>query len=274
MLDFIHQAKALTEEVTYPYEFSVCTLVTRKEEYGQMMGSFVSRGFTRDCCEYLYIDNSEGCRYDAFSGLNLFLQQAQGKYIILCHQDVLLQDHGKDDLIQCIKQMDRVDPHWGVLGNAGGVNLKWLARHITSLSGERHVETLLPLRVMSVDENWMVVRKDANLALSRDLRGFHMYGSDICLIADTLGYRSYVIDFNLLHKSEGNADASFYKLRGDLINKYRRAFRSRFILTTITRFYISGCNWASLVWNTRLGLFLARQYYKFFTKKTDYLGLP
>lgn len=270
MLNLIDLAQALPSRQVYPYEFSICTLVTRKDEYAEMMASFIAGGFTKDVCEYLYIDNSESCQYEAFQGLNLFLQKAQGKYVILCHQDILLQNHGIDDLRRCIAQMDDIDPKWGVLGNAGGVNLKWRARHITSLSGEIHKETLLPLQVMSVDENWMVVKNEANLALSSDLKGFHMYGPDLCLIAEVLGYQSYVVDFNLLHKSEGNADASFYKLRRELIWKYQRAFRSRFMSTTITRLYISGCHWSSLIWNTRLGLFLARQYYKFFTRKKKY----
>lgn len=266
----IDQASVLSEKIDYPYEFSICTLVTRKEEYAEMMDSFMNHGFTSDCCEYLYVDNSERCQYDAFKGLNLFLQKAQGKYIILCHQDILLCEQGKDALKHCIEQMDLIDPKWAVLGNAGGVNLKWSALHITTLSGRRFVEPRLPIQTVSLDENWMVVKKEANLALSSDLHGFHLYGTDICLMADVLGYRSYVIEFNLLHKSDGNADESFYKLKRELIQKYKRAFRTRFILTTITRFALSGCFLSNWFGNTRLGLFLARQYYKFFTTKNQY----
>ena len=268
----ISQAHALEERTVYPYEFSICTLVTRVEEYGEMMNSFVSHGFTTDCCEYLYIDNSEKCQYDAFRGLNIFLQRAQGKYVILCHQDILLCDQGREDLKRCIEQMDIIDPKWGILGNAGGVNLKWKVVHITTLSNIKYVESQLPIQTISLDENWLVVKKEANLALSSDLSGFHMYGTDICLIADVLGYKSYVIEFNLLHKSDGNADESFYKLKQQLIRKYGNAFRIRFIRTTITRFSISGGFLSSWFWNTRLGLFLANQYYKIFTCKKDYVG--
>ena len=266
----VENAHEVSTRGAYLYEFSICTLVTKKEEYGEMVTSFVNYGFAYDSCEYLYIDNSQGCQHDAFSGLNIFLQKAQGKYIILCHQDILLYDHNKDDLKRCIAQMNRIDPNWAILGNAGGINLKWRALHITEKCGKIHKEKLLPLKVMNVDENFILVKNGANLALSRDLNGFHMYGTDICLIADILGYNAYVVDFNLIHKSNGNADKSFYVLKDALIQKYHRAFRVRFMLTTITRFCISGNWWDACFCNSKPILFLARQYYKFFTRKEQY----
>ena len=266
----INKACAVVAQTTYRYEFSICTLVTRKKEYAEMMASFVSHGFTHDSCEYLYVDNTQGCQYDAFRGLNLFLQRAQGKYIILCHQDILLHDHNRLDLSQRIRQLDSIDPKWGILGNAGGINLKWVAMHVTQKSGKRLKEELLPLKTMTVDENFMLVKNDANLAFSSNLAGFHMYGTDMCLIADVLGYSAYVIDFNLLHKSDGNADESFYSLKRALIKKYHKAFQSRFISTTITRFYISGSCWGNLLGNSSIILFFARQYYKFFKGKRKY----
>lgn len=266
----IENAHEVSETGAYSYEFSICTLVTKKEEYGEMVTSFVNYGFAYDSCEYLYIDNSQGCQHDAFSGLNLFLQRAQGKYIILCHQDILLHDHNRADLSQRIRQLDSIDPKWGILGNAGGINLKWVATHVTQKSGKRLKEELLPLKTMTVDENFMLVKNDANLAFSSNLAGFHMYGTDICLIADVLGYSAYVIDFNLLHKSDGNADESFYSLKRALIKKYQKAFQSRFISTTITRFYISGSYWGNLLGNSSIILFFARQYYKFFKGKRKY----
>jgi hypothetical protein len=53
--------------------FSICTLVTPHGEYDEMVESFVERGFIPADCEYLYIDNSESNRFDAFQGYNLFL---------------------------------------------------------------------------------------------------------------------------------------------------------------------------------------------------------
>jgi NaMN:DMB phosphoribosyltransferase len=56
-----------------------------------------------------------------------------------------------------------------------------------------------------------LIKKQANLAVSSDLRGFHFYGADICLIASILGYNAYVIDFHLYHESTGNMDKEFIR---------------------------------------------------------------
>ena len=84
-----------------------------------------------------------------------------------------------------------------------------------------------PVRVMSLDENFIVVRREANLALSHDLTGYHWYGAELCLLADILGWHAYVVEFYLLHKSSGNADAGFRSMRRAVGRKYARAFRPR-----------------------------------------------
>ena len=255
----------------FPYDFSICTLVTRTQEYEEMLQSFVAKGFDVSTCEYLHIDNSERCAFDAYKGLNEFLQQAKGKYIIICHQDIILHDHDRVHLEAKIKEIEMLDSNWAILANAGGINFKWIATNLTQGSGRTIKEKRLPLLTKTIDENFMVVKNSANLALSNRLSGFHMYGTDICLIADILGYKAYVIDFNLTHKSDGNADASFYKCREDLMRNYNHAFRGRFMATTITRFYISG-NWlAYLSYNLQPVKFFVRQFYKFFYHKKRYL---
>lgn len=253
------------------YLFSICTLVTRKEEYLEMLGSFLKKGFTTDICEYLYIDNSETRKFDAYKGLNKFLQQARGKYIILCHQDILIHDHDKDHLIERILEIENADKNWGILANAGGINFKWIATNLTQCSGNRIKEKRLPLKTKTVDENFIIVKKDANLALSNDLSGFHMYGADLCLIADILGFNSYIIDFNLIHKSDGNADQSFYDSKKAFVIKYNRALRGRYLATTITRVYISGSNLPRFFLNLMPVKFIVRQYYKFFMHKKRYV---
>ena len=262
---------ALTAELNYRFEFTICTLVTRKKEYQEMVQSFLNKGFTVDKCEFLHIDNSEKTIFEAYAGLNLFLQKAQGKYIILCHQDILIHDSDYFSLTNCIEELDNKDPNWGLLGNAGGLNLKWIGTHITEgATGIVRSEPNLPLKTITLDENFIVVKKSANLALSNNLLGFHFYGTDICLIAKVLGFNSYLINFNLTHKSNGKKDASFYKIEKDIRNKYRAAFGAKYITTTFSRFYISGNAVGFWFFNTKIMLFLVRQYFKFFTSKSTY----
>lgn len=262
--------KNIEQQELFDARFSICTLVSKPEEYKEMLDSFLLAGFIPEICEYMCIDNSQSNRLDAYEGLNRFLRQAKGKYIILCHQDILLSNHTISDLESRIQEMDVLDPNWGILANAGGINLKYVAKHMTQSVGSSSFETKLPLKAQSVDENFILVKNSANLALSNDLHGFHMYGTDICLIAETLGFNAYIVDFHLTHKSGGNVDKSFDDVRSNLIVKYRRAFRSRFISTTITRLYLSGSLVGLRIFNSPAILFLARQYYKFFRPKPEY----
>ena len=265
------QATKISKNTKYLFDFSICTLVTRKTEYHEMLESFIDKGFTKDKCEYLYVDNSDKTTFEAYEGLNVFLQKAQGKYVILCHQDILLHDSDYNDLMQCIQFLDEKDATWALLGNAGGLNLKWIATHITEgKTGIIRSETHLPLKTKTLDENFIVVKKSANIALSNNLQGFHFYGTDICLIASVLGFNSYVINFNLTHKSNGKKDESFYDLEKKIRIKYHKAFQAKYITTTFSRFYISGNFFGDYFFNTKIMLFLAHQYYKVFTTKNDF----
>lgn len=270
MSDLLNIAIPVTEK-EYPFEFSICTLVTRKAEYEEMLQSFLDKGFDQQTCEYLYIDNSNGCTFDAYKGLNQFLLQAKGKYIILCHQDIIIHDHDRNHLLAQIKDIDKKDKNWGLLANAGGVNFKWIATNLTQGSGNVIKEKRLPLLTKTVDENFIIAKNSANLSLSHNLSGFHMYGSDLCLIADILGFNAYVINFNITHKSDGNADKSFYQGRSNFKRKYNHALRGRFMATTITRLYISGNWFTAWFYNLQPIKFFVRQYYKIFLHKKRYV---
>ena len=67
----------------------------------------------------------------------------------------------------------------------------------------------LPAKVHTLDENFIVVRRAANLSLSHDLDGFHLYGTDLCLIADVLGGNRYVIDFHFAASGRRNNERVF-----------------------------------------------------------------
>lgn len=233
--------------------FSICTLVTDLDEYAEMVSSFRERGFGDPDCEFLYLDNSASNAFDAFAGYNLFLTRAAGDYLILCHQDILLLEDGRSALEARLAELDSLDPAWALCGNAGGVVGGGLAVRITDPHGSDQAIGTFPARATALDENFIVARRDSNLALSHDLEGFHLYGADLCIVADLLGRTAYVIDFHLRHKSAGNTDAGFYAARRAAIAKYRRAFGTRWVRTTCTTFSISGIPLLGRVLSTRLG---------------------
>ncbi len=232
-------ARRLYSEIVYPYDYTVCTLVTNLPQYHEMLASFHSAGFTGENTEFVYVDNSIQNDFDAYKAINRFLAEAQGKYIIICHQDILLIDN-KTLLNKCIVDMTHKDPNWAILSNAGAVGPNYFSMLI-SYPGNRLVQKgSPPEKVRSVDENFILVRSSANLCLSGDLHGFHMYGTDLCQIADLVGYSCYSIPFNLLHKSEGKVSEDFWECKRAIQRKYNRKLTGRWIQTTITHFYISG----------------------------------
>lgn len=222
--------------------FSIATLVTDPSQYARMQETFRAAGFGAADCEYLFIDNTAPEQTDAFAGLNRALGAARGRYVILCHQDVRLIGGGDDRAVleRRLAELDRRDSAWALAGNAGGAAPGRLALRISDPHGRDRTEGDLPERVMSLDENFIVVRRAANLGFSRDLSGFHLYGADICTVADLLGWSAYVIDFHLEHLSAGNAGAAFQAGKASFREKWARALRPRWIQTTCTLLFIDG----------------------------------
>lgn len=224
-------------------------MVTRPDEYDECLQSFRAAGFGDDC-ELLTIDNSRDNKADAYVALNEFLQTASGEIIVLHHQDILLLDDGRAELEARLDEVTRVDPHWAICSNAGRTADGWPAISIDHPFARRDRRGgPFPVEVCSVDENFIVVRRLANLALSADLKGFHHYGVDLCTIADILGWRSYVIDFFLKHKSGGNLDARYEESMAAITAKYRQALRPRWaFLITGREFVLAGSRIAHAGW--------------------------
>ncbi|MDB5005967.1 MAG: hypothetical protein JWP45_360 [Mucilaginibacter sp.] len=228
--------------LNHKYRFTIATLVTEMSEYQEMVHSFLTAGFTKDICEYIYIDNSNGNSFDAYQGINLFLQTAKAEYIIITHQDVLINFDTIDILNRRIDEIAKKDENWAILSNAGGIENNLYHRvaiHLVYGDGHLQKEGKFPQKVCSIDEHFILVKRAANLSLSHNLKGFHLYGTDICLIAELLGYSAYVIDFKITHKSYGNPDVSYHNILKQLIAKYVQFMRSRTIITTITDFRLS-----------------------------------
>jgi hypothetical protein len=191
--------------------FSVCTLVTDRAQHAAMRASFEARGFTGDTAEFLHLDNSAGNAWDAYAGLARLLDLARGRHVILCHQDVRLLEAGATELSARLDALTARDPDWAVAGNAGITEEGQHAMRITDPHGPDQRRGTLPARVGSLDENFLVVRAETGLRPSTALRGFHFYGTDLCLRARQRGLTAWAIDFHLHHLSAGNIKADFFR---------------------------------------------------------------
>lgn len=247
--------------------FSICTIITSKSEYALMKQSFIEHGFTQNT-EFLIADNTNGNVFDAFTAINRFLQEASGQYIIIVHQDVRCIDP-VDKLTSSLNSLQSVDPLWAVCGNAGARGYRNFFYYLND-NGRIDQSKNLPARVTSLDENLLIIKNGCNLSVSSDIKDFHFYGTDLCIIADFLGYHCYVIEFMVHHLSSGNIK-KMLELQPAFINKYGHKLRSRFIHTSCTKFYLSNSVLKNKIYNnpfvffwlkafTRLGNFINRLF--------------
>jgi hypothetical protein len=220
--------------------YTVATLVNDRAQYEAMCATFRAFGFDAPDCEFISIDNTGSSQTEAYAGLNRLLDRARGRFVILCHQDVRLIGDGRPELERRLADLEARDPTWALAGNAGGVRPGQLALRITDPHGLNRRVGELPERVVTLDENFIVMKRSARLGFSRDLAGFHLYGADLCLLADILGYASYVIDFHLQHLSPGTKSADFHAAEAAFRAKWSRALRSRWLQTTCALLPISG----------------------------------
>jgi hypothetical protein len=239
-------------------QFSICCISNNADEYAQMQQSFVQNGFEEDC-EYLIADNTKENVFDAYEAINLFIKNASGKYIIVVHQDVRAIDN-KTKLLQCLDELDRVDKNWAVCGNAGGVQYHESILYISHVKQDNITDQKLPKKVRTLDENFLILKKAAQLSLSIDISGFHLYGTDLCLLAQIKGYHCYVIPFLVKHLSEGNLK-DLQNFEKSFIQKYGQKMSLGLIQTTCTRFYLSNSSAKNMFFNSKAMFFFVKRYF-------------
>lgn len=244
--------KKITHQTENTVDFQFFTLMTRFDEYQEMVNSAKKAGFID--CEFLYFNNKESNEFDGFSGINYAIKNCTSKYLIFCHQDILFNYDTKADLVKKIKELEELDPDWAVIGNAGKDSKGISYSRISDPRNTNNFEGPLPQRVMSLDENFLIINMKNNIGCSKDLKGFHLYGLDLCQNAKFLGYASYVIDFHLFHKSSGNVDKSFYDVQKIYITKIFDFKKSNLFYTTCTKFYVSGSHIKNIIFNNKLML--------------------
>ncbi|KUO55574.1 MAG: hypothetical protein APF80_05440 [Alphaproteobacteria bacterium BRH_c36] len=236
-------ARSLSDGAEGQLAYTIATLVNDTGQYDSMRASFAAGGFTPLDCEYLFVDNT-GCKQTcAYDGLNRALLAARGRHVILCHQDIRLLPGGdsRQELDARLTQLLGQDPDWAVAGNAGGLAPGRLSVRISDPHGRDQRVGDFPVRVASLDENFVVVRRSANLAFSRNLAGFHFYATDLCLVADVLGWNTYVIDFHIEHLSPGTAGSRDFEARKEEFRaKWSKALRPRWIQTTCALLRLDG----------------------------------
>jgi hypothetical protein len=211
--------------------YTIGTLVTDRERYDDMRRSFESFGFSDEDCEFLAIDNMGEDRVSPYLAYNTILTAARGEIVILCDDYVRVVDDGRPQFEACLAELDEIDPRWAVCGPMGGVAPGRHSIRISDINGADQRLGDFPAKVVSLDERFMAVRRDARVGFSADLDGFEFHGTDICLIAEIMGRTAYAIDYHVECLSPETPDSALFAEEKRFREKWMRVMRSRFIQT-------------------------------------------
>jgi hypothetical protein len=218
----------------------IFTFVTDHDGYSQMRRTFEQAGFTRERAAFVDLHSAGGPgEPDPYRKITELVADLTEPFFILCHQDLRLdRGHGIDELLSAIAELDERDDRWAVAGNAGGSRSLRVIRSVTDPHGGGSGDSL-PARVHSLDENFLVIRTGTGVGCSRELSGFHMYGTDLCLNALEQGRHAYVIDFSVRHLSSGTKDAAYASARDALVARWSPRFLARYVRTTVDVLFLS-----------------------------------
>lgn len=222
----------MTAQITKPLNWSLIVPVCNQ----QVLHSTLLRSpVIDDNCELILK------RYhpSAASALNEGMRQAHGEILVLAHQDVYFPEGWTRDLAQAIERLAADDPRWGVLGPVGVTRDGEIQGYIYSTGLGDYVGRPFSGQVEtgSLDEMVLVVRRAAGLWLDEALPGFHLYGTDLCLEAERLGLKNYIVPAFCLHNSNGVArlPRAFWDGYLYLRRKWRNRLPIQTCCTRITR---------------------------------------
>lgn len=196
-------------------------------QFENMAAHLEAAGFRAAGAELMAIDNGQSNKADCFDGIRAFLAQAQAEILVVLHQDVeVIDDH--DALLAALEALPE---DWAVAGNVGYLDPEQQVFRITDPYREDGRSPDLPAPVTSLDENFLVLRRDRGVTPSWDLEGFHFYGTDLCLQARLKGCTAWVIDYHVRHLSRGKVSESFYGARAAFEAKYEAYLKTQRLRT-------------------------------------------
>lgn len=178
-------------------DFDLCAAVSSDETLAQCLArspDVQSGGLT--------IRTFRGHR-SAAEALNAALDSSIEPVVILAHEDVYLPQGFATNLRRQLETLERIDPHWAVVGCIGRDSDGNVRGETWSSGMQRRVGSPVtgPAVVETMDELILIVRRAAGVRFSPDLPGFHLYGTDIVANAAAAGARCYVLPVPVIHHS-------------------------------------------------------------------------
>lgn len=221
-------------------QFHIATIVNKAALYDAMRESMALQGFDHSNSRFTVYDNSNENRHDPYQALREFPGAVSEPYVIFCHQDLLFTPQSSATVLtRLLKELDEQKPKWAVAGPAGASGRGDLVMYLNDPTGSYRSREL-PHRVNSLDECFLILRRSNYVQPTAGLRGFHLYGTDLCLNAIAQEKECYVIPFPITHLSGGDrSSVAFAKAEEAISQAWRPQFVWAVIQTTCTQIRIS-----------------------------------
>jgi len=141
----------------------------------------------------------------AAQAYNEAIDKATTDILVFAHQDVFLPAGWLSQLQKSLEWFAQNDPQWAVAGIWGVQRSGARCGNVycTGLGKRLGTDFAPPVEVRTVDELLFVVRKSSGVRFDKNIPGYHMYGTDICLEAQRRGLKTYAISAFCIHNTNG-----------------------------------------------------------------------
>lgn len=216
--------------------FSIITIVNKENIYKKFKKNLADQKNVN--YELIKINNDHNQFSSAREAYNSAVSKANGNYLIFLHPDMrFLDENALHDALAQITNLNN-------LGVAGIAGCPFELHHhkstilTTIVQGDPayHFGKSItkPTIIQTLDESFFVMTKAFCKAHPfSDIKGWHMYAVEQCLVALLNGKDNYVVPARMWHYSPGNSENWQYIQTGrEIVRRYGKHFSS--INTTMT----------------------------------------
>ncbi|MDM8334172.1 glycosyltransferase [Limosilactobacillus panis] len=219
--------------------FSIITIVNKEDVYQGFKKSLEAQDGVN--YELIKVNNDHNQFASARAAYNSAMKKAHGDYLIFSHPDMrFLDKYSLRDALEQVTQLHNL----GVAGVSGCPSEvhhhhSTLVTAIVHDNPPHHFGTLIDktTAVQTVDECFFVMKRSFSEEHPfSDIKGWHMYAVEQCLVALLNGRKNYVVPARMWHYSTGFSENWQYVKTGqEIAKRYGKDFPT--ISTTITTWF-------------------------------------
>lgn len=175
----------------------------------------------------------------AAKAYNDAIDRSSNDLMVFVHQDIILPESWPPQLERALAYLQTDDPNWGVIGSYGETLDDNGRGHVYSTGrGVLGKPSEHPQRIQTLDEIVLILRKSSGLQFDETLPHFHLYGTDICMRAQTIGRKNYAISAFCIHNTHHNLILApeFYECYWHLKRTWKKHLPIQTTCIRMTRF--------------------------------------